>query len=109
MWLDDDRALSVELKFANKPRFEQPAGAPRVQVPMQQWFHLVVHYVLEPNQSGLVELFQDGVQLVSLHGWTLPLANTILNRFLVGITADNWTGGDTVLYVDDARAATTRE
>ncbi len=90
----EGRYAGVELKFADKPSFFQN----RVSLPQKKWFRLKLHLHLSDGPDGLVELWQDGQQLLREEGKNLPLANSVLHRMQVGITA---THQATRLLIDD--------
>ena len=86
--------VTMELKFADKPVFNQF----EVPMPRNKWFNLKLHLVLSNHDDGLVEIWQDGKKILSTNGRTLPTHDTIYNAMQVGITA---TPRETSLYVDD--------
>jgi len=88
--------LLVELKWADKPRYTQ--GKQKTKFPAGKWVQVKAHFKLSEKEDGLVELWQDGVQIVSVKGRTLPLSDTVYNTLEIGISA---TSGDAMLYVDD--------
>lgn len=85
---------SLELKFAAKPQYNQFD----VPLPTQKWTHLKLHVHLSNHENGFMEMWQDGQKILSMHGQTLPLYDTVYNAMLVGITSTNM---ETVLRVDD--------
>jgi hypothetical protein len=87
--------LEVELKWANKPRFVQRAP---IAFPADVWVRVEWEVHLEPDQTGSVRVWQDGELIIDELGQTLPLPNTILNSWELGITANN--EGTSVLDVD---------
>jgi hypothetical protein len=105
--IGDDGGLLIELKWADKPTYRQPAGSV-TPFPLGQWVHVEVHYVLSDGDSGVTEVWQDGVNLISAQGRNLPLPNTILDSFELGISANNHPDGPTVLLVDDVFLGTQR-
>ncbi|MBL8956864.1 MAG: hypothetical protein JNK82_39185 [Myxococcaceae bacterium] len=94
-----DGALAVELKALDKPTWKQATP-----FPLRRWVLVEAHYRLDDDPTkGLVELWQDGVQLLSAPGRTLPFSDIVLDHIEVGVTASNDTSTNTVLDVDDVR------
>ncbi|MEQ8663598.1 MAG: hypothetical protein RLW62_22500, partial [Gammaproteobacteria bacterium] len=92
-------SLAFELKMP-KTQFEQEPGQ-EVPFPTGQWVHLVAHIHLG-IEDGQVELWQDGRQVLSRRGRTMPVAATVYDRLELGITAiAQGSKYDKVLYVDD--------
>jgi len=89
--------LAVELKWADKPLYRQPESR-RLPVPRGKWFRLRVHYVLSEAEDGVIEVWQDDQRIISAAGRNLPLADAILNRLEIGITA---TQEQATVLVDD--------
>lgn len=92
--------LDVELKSLGKYVFRQEKGK-EVVFPTDRWVCVEAHFKLTDKQDGLVEVWQDGKQLVSQRGQTLPLADAIYNNLEVGISAHNDTEHTATVYVDD--------
>jgi hypothetical protein len=93
----ENGCVAVELKWADKPMYRQPEGR-RVPMPKGQWVHLEVHYKLSEMEDGTIEVWQDRQPIIAATGRNLPLADAILNRMEIGITA---TKEDATLFVDD--------
>lgn len=89
-------ALAIENKFGKKLEYRQSSPVP---VPKSKWVTIKVHFMFH-HTSGLVELWQDGVKIISASGPTLPLAMAIQTRTEVGISA---TSEGCVVFVDDIR------
>ena len=85
---------TMELKFYDKPQYNQY----KVPLPRQKWFNLKVHLMLSNRDDGIIELWQDGLKILSTRGRTLPTHDTIYNMLQVGITA---TPREATLLVDD--------
>lgn len=92
----DQGALAIEGKFGAKQKFLQPNPVP---VPRRQWVSVAVHFHFDPI-AGSIELWQDGVQVLSTVGPTLPLSFAIQTNLEVGITA---TDRASVVYMDDVQ------
>lgn len=93
-------ALAIELKFFGKKTFRQKIGK-EIAFPTGRWVHIETHIHLS-DENGLVELWQDGVKIVDETGQTLPLKNTVLDRFEIGISAiAAGAKYEKTLYVDD--------
>ena len=85
---------TLELKDIEKQQYSQF----EVPIPRQRWFNLKMHLVLSNHDDGIIELWQDGVKILSTRGKTLFTHDTIYNSMEVGITA---TQHETTLLVDD--------
>lgn len=96
-----DKRLEVENKFGAKDRYTSGSVT---EVPLNQWFTVKVHLRLSNETDGVIELWQDGVPLISATGVTLPTSNAIQNIIELGISA---TQRPTVLLVDDMRISNT--
>ncbi|NOX40406.1 MAG: hypothetical protein GXP05_07800 [Alphaproteobacteria bacterium] len=96
-----DRVPRLELKWADKPSYRQNISRP-VRLPLQKWFNLRIHFYLSSAQDGRAQLWVDGELVISGAGQTLPLADTVLDRLELGITA-NPPGSQSVLFVDDVQ------
>ncbi|MBW2734382.1 MAG: heparin lyase I family protein [Deltaproteobacteria bacterium] len=94
VYINDNGYALVELKFADKPKYTQQVAL----WPTHQWVHLKLHYRLSQQDDGLIEMWIDDTQVLSVSGRNLPLHDSVLHRFSLGITA---TDEHTVLYVDD--------
>lgn len=91
--IDSQRFIGIELKSGNKPRLRQD----QVEVPLRQWFDLVVHLSLSET-AGQVQIWQDQVLIIDGEMQTLPNAGALLSTFQIGITA---TDSAAVLLMDD--------
>jgi|LNFM01.1.fsa_nt_gb hypothetical protein len=105
IWLDDG-TLAVELKWADKPTYRQPAAS-RVQFPTGRWVRLTVHYTLAETPQGVIELWQDAQQVLSVRGRTLPVPDSVLARIELGITAHSDPTARAVVDLDDLEISTT--
>jgi Polysaccharide lyase len=93
----EGNALAWENKFGAKDKTGQTLP---VSVPTDRWFTLKVHIFFTNTADGLLEIWQDGQQVLRANGKTLPTANSIQSSLEVGISA---TSDATVLYVDNLR------
>lgn len=93
-------AIAIENKFGDKVIFRQE-DAGRIQVPLDEWFTLKVHLGLD-DENGIIEVWQDGVQIISTSGPNIHLPFTVQNALEVGISA---TSESCTLYVDDIHIA----
>jgi hypothetical protein len=92
-------SLTFELELP-KTQFRQDRGS-EVSFPTRRWVHIETHAVLS-DEAGLVEIWQDGRKVLEKKGRTLPLADTVYDRFEIGITAiAQGSKYEKVLYVDD--------
>ncbi len=97
-------ALSAELKWLDKPQYLQNPGS-KVLFPVGQWVNVRVHVLFSEDEYGKIEIWQDGVKVLSEYGRTLPTADTVIDFVQVGITA---TSLETVLHIDDVQVSATR-
>jgi len=95
------RKLAIENKFGAKQNFTHESDA---SIPMNRWFTVKVHLKYSDENDGVVELWQDGAQLISTTGVTLPTLNSIQNVLEVGVSA---TPVGCTLLVDDVRISAT--
>ena len=87
--------ISLENKFGSKKEYFQLSP---IKVPANKWFTLKVHLKFSNTDNGIIELWQDGIKIISATGINLPSSNSIQNSIEVGITA---TSLSTVLLVDN--------
>lgn len=97
-------ALSAELKWLDKPQYLQEPGSV-VPFPIGRWVHVRVHVLFSEDEFGKIEIWQDGIKILSQHGRTLPTADAVIDFVQIGITA---TPRETVLHVDDVQVSATR-
>jgi hypothetical protein len=94
---NDSLAFELELP---KTQFRQDSGS-EVRFPTGRWVHVETHAFLS-DEAGRVQIWQDGRKVLDKQGRTLPLADTIYDRFELGITAiAKGSRYEKVLYVDD--------
>lgn len=93
--------LELENKFGAKLQFK-PNSAP--DITGATWFTVKVHLQFSNTEEGILELWQDGVKIVSATGINLPTSNAIQNVLEVGISATNT---NTVLLIDNLRISDT--
>ncbi len=91
--------LAVENKFGAKKRYRQPTEQ-AIEVPEKQWVQIKLHLIYDDQGEGLIELWQDGKQLLSQRGITLPSSNSIQNALEIGATAHQ---EDCKVYLDNIR------
>lgn len=96
-------ALSAELKWLDKPSYLQNADS-KVIFPLGRWGNVRVHVLFSEDELGMVEIWQDGVRVLSQRGRTLPTADAVIDVVVIGITA---TQQETTLHVDDVRVSAT--
>ena len=92
-----DGKLAVELKFADKPVYQQFVDS-EVDFPSNRWVNVKVHLVLSDTGAGKIEVWQDNIKVIDSFGRTSPTYNSVISKWEVGITA---TDQETVMYVDD--------
>ncbi|TMM57980.1 hypothetical protein FEE95_00700 [Maribacter algarum] len=93
--------LELENKFGAKLRFESNSAT---IVPEGEWFKVKVHLKFSDAEDGVLELWQDDVEIISATGISLPTSNSIQNILEVGISA---TIQNTVLLVDNVKISNT--
>lgn len=91
--------LEIENKFGAKLNYENQT---EITIPSNQWFTVKVHLKYSAKEDGVIELWQDGQQLISATGITFPLSNAIIDRFEFGVTA---TPEGCIMYVDNMRVS----
>ncbi len=89
--------LAVENKFGAKISYTQNTG---ISIPLNQWFTVKLHLKYSNENDGIIELWQDDVQVISATGINLPTYNSIQNVLEVGVTA---TPIGCVLLIDNMR------
>jgi hypothetical protein len=68
---------------------------------MDRWVHVATHAYLS-DETGEVQIWQDGRKVLDEKGRTLPLADTVYDKFEIGISAlTRGADYEKVLYVDD--------
>ncbi len=97
----NNNKLEVENKFGEKLYFSNYTD---IEIPLGQWFTLKVHFKYSNENDGIIELWQDGVQIISTTGINLPTSNSIQNTLEVGVTASSI---GCVLLFDDMRISDT--
>lgn len=96
-----DNKLEMENKFGSKLRFE--SGSAGI-ISSGVWFTVKVHLKFSNTGDGVLELWQDGVNIISATGINLPTSNSIQNVLEVGISATNT---NTILLIDNLRVSDT--
>lgn len=92
-----NNVFSVENKFGAKIEYFQSSP---VKIPIKKWFTVKVHLKFNNMAAGIIELWQDGIQVISATGINLPTSNSIQNRVEVGVTA---TSVGCVLLMDNIK------
>jgi hypothetical protein len=98
--IENGKHASFQLKGFEHPYYRQPRGQ-EVAFPTGRWVHLQAHLLLTDQADGVIELWQDGQQIIDARGQTLVLPQMIYNSFEVGISAYNEQQKAATLYVDD--------
>jgi len=93
--------LEFENKFGTKINIDNNSG---VTISPNQWFTLKVHLKYSNESDGIIELWQDGIQIISETGINLPTSNSIQNVLEVGATASS---DGCVLLFDNMRISDT--
>jgi hypothetical protein len=94
---NDSLAFELELP---KTQFVQDRGA-EVPFPTGRWVHVEAQALLS-DVSGRVQIWQDGRKVLDKQGRTLPLADSVYDRFEVGISAiARGSRYEKVVYADD--------
>lgn len=89
--------IEFENKFGAKTSYKNSSG---ITLPQKQWFTLKIHLKYSNENNGIIELWQDGVSIISTTGINLPSSNSIQNRLEIGISA---TSVASVLLLDNMR------
>ena len=96
-----ERTTRWPSNWSSRRRNTTRTAGSEVKFPTGQWVHIQTHVVLS-DEAGLVQIWQDGRKVLDKTGRTLPLADTIYDRFELGITAlAKGARYEKVLYVDD--------
>ncbi|VAW28890.1 hypothetical protein MNBD_BACTEROID06-1316 [hydrothermal vent metagenome] len=93
--------LEIENKFGTKINYENTTST---KMPTNKWFTLKVHLKYSSNEDGVIEMWQNGEQLISTTGISFPFSNAIIDRLEVGISS---TPEGCVMYVDNIRISET--
>ncbi len=89
--------LSIENKFASKMEYFQSSP---ITIPFKSWFTIKLHFKFNNEAGGVIELWQDGKQVIAASGINLPTSNSVQNSVEVGITS---TSVGCVLFMDNLR------
>ena len=89
--------LYVEAKKDTGDKFYQSDSA--TSFPKDRWVHLKLHIHLSSDADGVVELWQNGKQIIEGHGQNMP-PNQFYDWIAVGQTANASHEAQTV-YIDD--------
>jgi hypothetical protein len=95
--------LDEQYMFVNAKTSAGAGARPSVYIPIPRGrlVTYVWHLHLSPNEDGLVELWQDGVQTIRTEGPTLPPTGPqAYDRIEVGITANSSGRPQTVVITD---------
>ncbi len=93
--------LEFENKFGAKLNIENTSG---ITISQNQWFTLKVHLKYSNDTDGIIELWQDGIPIISATGINLPTSNSIQNILEIGVSA---TSEGSVLLLDNMRISET--
>jgi hypothetical protein len=96
-----DNKIEFENKFGAKLNYDNTSG---VVINQNEWFTLKVHLKFSNETDGIIELWQDGIQIISATGINLPTSNSIQNVVEIGISA---TPIESVLLIDNMRISET--
>ncbi len=89
--------LALNNKFGAKLQYESNSDT---TVPVKEWFTVKVHLKFSNTQDGIIELWQNGEQLLQTTGINLQTSNGLQNILEVGISA---TPVATTLLMDNIR------
>lgn len=103
LMLFDGEYLGMELKSFVKPKYRQDEKS-RIPFPTDRWVKVRVHLKLDAK-SGLIEVWQDGQQILKTAGITLPFDKAYYNSLEVGVSAHDKHEQSTFLYVDDVKVS----
>ncbi len=93
--------IEFENKFGAKLNIDNNSG---ITISQNQWFTLKVYLKYSNENDGIIELWQDGISIISTTGINLPASNSIQNLVEVGISA---TPVGSVLLLDNMRISET--
>ncbi len=89
--------LAFNNKFGAKLQFE---SASETTVPIGEWFKVKVHLSLSNTDNGVLELWQNGEQLIGVRDINLQTSNGLQNSLELGVSA---TDGATSVLMDNIR------
>lgn len=101
--LFEGQYLGMELKSFIKPKYRQKEKS-RIPFPTDRWVKVRVHLKLDAKQ-GLIEVWQDGQQILKETGITLPFEKAYYNSLEVGVSAHDKQEQSSYLYVDDVKVS----
>ncbi len=93
--------IEFENKFGAKLNFDNTSG---ITISENQWFTVKVHLKYSNETDGIIEIWQDGVPIISATGINLPTSNSIQNVVEVGVSA---TPIASVLLLDNLKISET--
>ncbi len=93
--------IEFENKFGAKLNIDNNSG---ITINQNQWFKLKVHLKYSNKADGIIELWQDGIPIISAIGVNLPTSNSIQNILEVGVSA---TSTGSILLFDNMRISET--
>lgn len=96
---DENKNLSVELKYGLKPWYRQEVGK-EVRFPENEWVHVKALFVLRNDETGEIKVWQNNELIIDKKGKTLPTSNSIQTSIETGITA---TDMNTIMHLDNFR------
>lgn len=94
-WLKSDLG-----KWYRGEDFRQSSGE-ETTFPKNVWVRLRVYLFLSPEQSGVMRVWQENDLVLDAAGITLPTADSIYDRWEVGITANGNKTNAITIYLDD--------
>ena len=104
--IDDGKHACFQLsKWFGNPYYRQPKGR-EVSFPRDRWVQLKSHLKLSEKDDGIIQLWQDGQQILDTRGQTLVLSHAIYNSLEIGISAYDEKERPATLYVDDVSIST---
>ncbi|MCF6295497.1 MAG: polysaccharide lyase [Flavobacteriaceae bacterium] len=93
--------IEFENKFGAKLNIDNDSG---ITISQNQWFTLKIHLKYSNENDGIIELWQDGIPIISATGINLPTSNSVQNILEVGVSA---TSSGCVLLFDNMRISET--
>ena len=105
--IDQSGHLMAELKALDKPKYQQVQES-AVVFPLDQWVEVKLHLKLSHKDEGVIQIWQDGKQIVDTTGVTLPLSRAIYSSLEVGISAHSYGDKSSTLWVDDIEVSDVR-
>lgn len=83
-----------------------PAPSVSLDIPIGKWFHIEMYLKRAADETGEVQVFQDGVSIV--HAARVVTDNTEIGQWYVGNLTNKSESEDSTVYVDDVTISAKR-